>query len=43
MYDHDGDLVDPDEEYDEDNMSPAEENPFEETKLERTSLDQLYI
>ncbi|PSK37459.1 hypothetical protein B9Z65_2201 [Elsinoe australis] len=34
MYDHDGDLVDPDEEYDEDNMSPAEENPFEETKLE---------
>ncbi|PNS19790.1 Transcriptional regulatory protein rxt2 [Sphaceloma murrayae] len=34
MYDHDGDLVDHDEEYDDENMSPAEDNPFQDTKVE---------
>ncbi|KAF2222943.1 RXT2-like protein [Elsinoe ampelina] len=34
LYDHDGDVVDPDDDYDEDNTSPVEDNPFEETLLE---------
>ncbi|KAF4549481.1 RXT2-like protein [Elsinoe fawcettii] len=34
LYDHDGDVVAPDEEYDEDNASPVEDNPFAETLLE---------
>ena len=34
LYDIDGDPVDADEDYDEDIVSPVEENPFGETKLE---------
>ncbi|GAM87753.1 hypothetical protein ANO11243_057800 [Dothideomycetidae sp. 11243] len=33
-FDIDGDPVDPEEDYDEDNASPIEDNPFGETKLE---------